>query len=383
MSPLPLKVPRIAESRFTAWVLNRWYGPHPIAFLKPFASLFEWSVQRRRKAYSSGRKQVKRLPVPVIVVGNIVVGGAGKTPTVLAVVDALKHLGYRPAILSRGYGAHPQHPRMVTAHSTPSEVGDEPVLLFRHAGVPLAVGVDRFAAGQLLLRQHPEINCIVSDDGLQHYALHRDIEWVVIARDRGLGNGALLPAGPLRESISRLSEVDALVLHGTSPQRSSESQIAQVQPLEALIPEAVPQFTLVLTMGAPEPFQQWRAKLDSQHLEQVANQSSQEKRDEWDNPHAWSVWKGNLVHAVAGIGHPQRFFTALEQQGMVVTPHAFADHHRFAGHELNFPEPYPIMMTEKDAVKCLNLALDRHWVVPLHAKLDSHAVAWLRNKLEK
>jgi len=383
MSPLPLKVPRIAESRFTAWVVHRWYGPHPIAFLKPLAALFGWAVQRRRTAYSSGRKRVKRLPVPVIVVGNIVVGGAGKTPTVLAVVDALKHLGYQPAILSRGYGSHQHYPRLVTAHSTPSEVGDEPVLLLRHAEVPLAVGRDRFAAGQLLLRQHPEINCLVSDDGLQHYALHRDIEWVVIARDRGMGNGALLPAGPLREPISRLRNVDALVFHGVSPSDCSGSQESPIPPLETLIPSALPQFTLKLTMGAPVPFQVWKAEFESKQIKTRAIQDPHRHQEPYEDPEAWSVWKGNPVHAVAGIGHPQRFFSALEQHGMVVTAHAFADHHCFAGHELHFPEPYPIMMTEKDAVKCLNLDLDRHWVVPLHSKLDSNAMEWLRKKLEK
>ena len=329
MSPLPLKVPRIAESRFTAWVLNRWYGPHPIAFLKPFASLFEWSVQRRRKAYSSGRKQVKRLPVPVIVVGNIVVGGAGKTPTVLAVVDALKHLGYRPAILSRGYGAHPQHPRMVTAHSTPSEVGDEPVLLFRHAGVPLAVGVDRFAAGQLLLRQHPEINCIVSDDGLQHYALPRALEIVVIDGMRGMGSGLCLPAGPLREPIHRLQQVNFIVVNG---QQTVHTQF--------------------LPCG----------NVYNMTLEPTALRSFNGTAVNWKDIKM-------PCSALAGIGHPERFFKVLKQLGVVFEPHKFADHHEFLPADLaNLRKP--IIMTEKDAVKCCAFATDAMYYLPVEAKLS-------------
>jgi len=352
-------------------LISRWYGTHPIAFLKPLAGVFAFMAARRRAAFLSGRKRVKRLPVPVIVVGNIVVGGAGKTPAVLAVVAALKQLGYQPAILSRGYGAVHTHSRLVSVHSTAQEVGDEPVLLFRHTDVPVAVGGDRYAAGDLLLSMHPEINCIVCDDGLQHYRLHRDLELMVIARERGMGNGALLPAGPLREPLSRMEKVDALILHGTQLQTDTPSQ-SEMQRACA----DIPQFELALTMGAPIPFQNWKEMLEHKLVDQ-------EVAFHAEPLHGWSRWKDNPVHAVAGIGDPKRFFDALTRQGLKVTPHAFADHHRFQSHEFAFPEPYPIMLTEKDAVKCLHLNCDRHWVIPLHAELESRALAWLRIQMEK
>jgi len=350
-------------------------------------------VSRRRAAYARGRRAIKRLPVPVLVVGNIVVGGAGKTPAVLAVVDALKRLGHRPAIVSRGYGATEHHPRLVTSVSSASEVGDEPLLLYLQSQVPVAVGVDRSAAGRHLLRAHPEIDCIVCDDGLQHYGLHRDIELAVIARDKGLGNGALLPAGPLREPMERLSQVDAIVWHGEQQQ----AQAGQLPALIALLDQAaLPQFVLQLSMAAPVPFQEWKAKLFNPSLQGDAarnlNQDALLEREARPtveahalaagSEQAWSVWQGNRVHAVAGIAHPQRFFHALTQHGMQVVAHPFSDHHCFAEDELTFPEPYPIMMTEKDAVKCLDLNLDCHWVVSLHAQLETGAIAWLHSKLE-
>lgn len=367
MSPLPRKVPRIAENRFTAWLQDRWYGQSPIAFLKPFASLFHWLAQRRRQQFNAGIRPIQRLPVPVIVIGNIVVGGAGKTPTVLATVAALKQCGLKPGILSRGYGASRPQARRVTSESTPADVGDEPLLLHLQSGVPVAVGADRFAAGQLLLRSHPEINCIVSDDGLQHYGLYRDVELVVIARDKGMGNGAFIPAGPLREPISRLSSVDAVIFHGSKDGKQGGS-MPEVEHI--LRDHGIPQFHLKLTVEAPVPFKIWKAALLKETLHASYHQQN------------WSVWFGNPVHAVAGIAHPRRFFSALEQHGMRVTPHAFSDHHRFQAHQLTFPEPYPIMMTEKDAVKCFHFDLDRHWVVPLHAELDPGALEWLKIKLE-
>jgi tetraacyldisaccharide 4'-kinase len=371
MLPLLRKVPRIAESRFAAWLLDRWYGSRPIALFKPLAGLFAWITARRRAAFQTGQKQVKRLPVPVLVVGNIVVGGAGKTPAVLAVVKALKELGYTPAILSRGYGANLNHPRLVTVHSSANEVGDEPILLFRHSEVPVAVGVDRYSAGDLLLNIHSDINCIVCDDGLQHYALHRDIELLVMARDIGVGNGALLPAGPLREPMTRLDQVDALIFHGASSHAPTESKV-----ISHTVNSATPQFELELSMGAPIPFQTWKAMLEDKLADQ-------ETAFHAGPLHDWSVWKASPVHAVAGIGHPQRFFDGLRHHGLQVIPHTFPDHHRFKSHEFAFPEPYPIMMTEKDAVKCLHLNCDRHWVIPLHAQLEPQAMAWLRIQMEK
>jgi len=372
---------------------DRWYSPHPIVVFKPLAGLFGWLAARRRKAFLTGQKPIRKLPVPVIVVGNIVVGGAGKTPAVLAVVHALKQLGYNPGILSRGYGAALKHPRKVHHHSRSSEVGDEPILLLNQAQVPVAVGVDRFAVGQLLLAHHPEIDCLVCDDGLQHYGLYRDLELLVIARDRGIGNGALLPAGPLREPVTRVEQVDAVVLHGHSAEPNDESNPTSGSVPSSwmnALPAHLPQFDLRLTMGAPLPFQEWRTPFDHhQEPDQPSPQSSPiakqsgDRTAEQDIAQGWAVWQDDSVHAIAGIGHPQRFFKALEDHGMRVTGHAFPDHHRYVADELTFPEPYPIMMTEKDAVKCLNLNLDRHWVVPLHAELEPRALEWLRIQLEK
>lgn len=372
MSPLPPKAPRIADFRFSAWVLSRWYGPKPIVWLKPLASVFAWFVKRRRLGYLTGRYSIQRLPVPVLVVGNIVVGGGGKTPTVLAVVQALKELGWSPGVISRGYGSHQQHARLVHLHSTADQVGDEPVLLFRQSKVPVAVGVQRSEAGQLLLDTFPHMNCLVSDDGLQHYALHRDLELIVMERSKGLGNQALLPAGPLREPPSRLEEVDALVLHGTPSDSSSA-----LTDSETSLPQAVEQLELKLTMLAPIPFQVW---FDCVH--QSDNPSNPDLTPSLPDQQDWSKWIGTKVHAVAGIAHPQHFFSGLIEKGLQVVSHPFPDHHRFMAEDLSFPEPYPIVMTEKDAVKCQLLNLDRHWVVPLRAELDPRAKEWLRYQME-
>lgn len=276
----------------------------------------------------------QRLPVPVVVVGGITVGGAGKTPLTLHLVEALRQRGYVPGIISRGYGGAVSGEMEVRPDSTAGVVGDEPLLLRRRANCPVFVGADRVAAGKALLAAHPEVNLILCDDGLQHYRLARDFEIAVFDR-RGLGNGWQLPAGPLREPVARLHEVDAVVLNDA--------------PLAAI--EAA---------GSP-------AAVFSMRLEGT----------EFFNLHApeqrlpASALQDRALHAVAGIGEPQRFFDHLKALGLVFEAHAFPDHHVFSKAELGFGAGV-ILSTEKDAVKLRAvLAPDvEAWVLPVTAVLS-------------
>ncbi len=306
---------------------SQWYSDRPPLFwLLPFAWLYGF-IARRRRARLSAKAQ--RLPVPVIVVGNISLGGTGKTPFVIWLVERLREWGYMPGVISRGYGAEaPQYPMAVHGESNPAYCGDEPLLMARRLNVPVVVDPDRSAAGRFLLAQNPGVNVLVTDDGLQHYRLARDLEICVVDGTRGLGNHALLPAGPLREPSSRLNEVQLTVINGGV--WHSESPVQAYMRL--LINEAQA-FT-----GAREPL---------------------------------AAYKGQAVHAVAGIGHPERFFGQLRAQGIEVIPHAFPDHHAFSAKDLDFGDSRPVLMTEKDAVKCVAFA-QPHWrFVPVVA--DLHA----------
>lgn len=276
----------------------------------------------------------QRLPVPVVVVGGITVGGAGKTPLTLHLVEALRQRGYVPGIISRGYGGAVSGEMEVRSDSTASVVGDEPLLLRRRANCPVFVGADRVAAGKALLAAHPEVNLILCDDGLQHYRLARDFEIAVFDR-RGLGNGWQLPAGPLREPVARLHEVDAVVLNDA--------------PLAAI--EAA---------GSP-------AAVFSMHLDgtEFFNLHAPEQRL------SASALQDRALHAVAGIGEPQRFFDHLKALGLVFEAHAFPDHHVYSKAELGFGDGV-ILSTEKDAVKLRAvLAPDvEAWVLPVTAVLS-------------
>lgn len=310
---------------------ERWHQGHLLLrLLLPLSWLFGWLVSRRRRAYAEARKPVWRAPVPVIVVGNITVGGTGKTPLTQALVAQLQAAGWQPGVISRGYGGRCAYPCTVTPQSTPALVGDEPLLLAISCAVPVVVDPIRSRGAAHLLAQHPECDVLISDDGLQHYALARDIEIAVIDGKRGLGSGWLLPAGPLREPPSRLHSVDFIVLNGSW-------QLPSAMPEQA--------HTMVLE---PQP---WRPVNTHQVVQTPP-------------------LKGP-VHAVAGIGHPPRFFELLASLGYGPEPHAFADHYAYRAEDLVFEPELPVVMTEKDAVKCVNIAPPNSWYVPVRAQLPA------------
>jgi tetraacyldisaccharide 4'-kinase len=255
------------------------------------------------------------------VVGNLSVGGTGKTPLVCWLVARLADLGFKPGVVTRGYGGSAGSIRLAAPSDAPGVVGDESVLLARRSGVPVAIGRDRPAASQLLVNAGCDV--IVSDDGLQHYALARDCEIVVIDGDRLFGNGRLLPAGPLRENRSRLAAADAVVVNGGRAMLGGALSMR----LEA-------KRALSLIGGAVK-------RLDE--------------------------FAGHSVHAVAGIGNPQRFFNMLRARGIEVTGHPLPDHARLQASDISFADGRPVLMTEKDAVKCELIAGPQHWYVPVTA----------------
>lgn len=293
--------------------------------LLPLAWLYCGVMVVRGRLYRRGWLKVYRAPVPVVVVGNLTVGGSGKTPLVCWLARFLGEYGYAPGVVSRGYGGRSQvWPQAVTAASDPAAVGDEPVLIAATAGVPVVVGPDRGAAVRRLLEQH-QCNVIITDDGLQHLALGRDLEIVVIDGERRFGNGHCLPAGPLREPLRRLATVDLRVCNGTPQPGETGMRLA------------------------PGRFY----RLDDPTIHAGADR-----------------FAGARVHAVAGIGNPQRFFHHLQSLGIKVVSHPFPDHHRFQAHEIRFDDDEPVIMTEKDAVKCRSFADARHWAMPVTAELD-------------
>ena len=318
-----------------------WYAPRLTALtapLVPLAVAFGAAASARRALFRAGLLRAQRLPVSVVVVGNITVGGSGKTPLAAALTRALAERGWHPGIVSRGHGRtnDSSAPIVVAPDADAADVGDEPLLLAR-TGIPVAVAADRVAAARALLAAHPQCDVIVADDGLQHYRLARDFEIVVVDAARGLGNGWRLPAGPLREPAARLEEADAIV-------------------------------TLV-TPGAPAPWtapNAWRMTLVGGTFHRVADPAQAQPA---------SAFTGTGVHAVAGIGNPERFFAQLRSLHIAATGHAFPDHHRFVAGDLAMPGARAILMTEKDAVKCGALADERCWYLPVRAHIDPALVA--------
>lgn len=321
---------------------NYWHRRHPLhLLLLPISWLFGALAAVRRFLYRVGIFKSVRLSVPVVVVGNISVGGTGKTPLTLGLAAALRAAGWRPLIVSRGYGGAAQVPQAVSADSTAAQVGDEPLLMARRGVCPVWIGRDRAATAQLALAQHPECNVILCDDGLQHYRLQRDVEIVVVDGGRGFGNGWLLPAGMLREPMRRLQTVDAVVVNGAG----------------AALAFPVPSFAMQLVgttfyrVNAP------------QYTAQAAD------------------FQGKKLHAVAGIGHPPRYFEHLRRMGLDIIPHAFADHHPYVPADLDFADCDALLLTEKDAVKCAPFADDRYWLLRVEAELDPALIQLLLRKL--
>ena len=317
-----------------------WYGE--LRWLSraliPLAGLYCAVVALRHLAYRYRWRTAHPLAAPVIVVGNLTVGGTGKTPLVIALVEQLRRDGYRPGVISRGYGGRARHaPQTVMAQSDPRQVGDEPLLIAQRSGAPVVVCADRVAAGRQLLRDHA-VDRIIADDGLQHRRLARQVEIVVIDGQRRFGNGHCLPAGPLREPTARLRSVDLRVANGMS------------YPGE---------YAMGLRPGL---------------LTSLCDPARREPLD---------AWRGRAVHAVAGIGHPERFFSMLEESGLIVIRHPLPDHHPLSAADLDFADAAPIVMTEKDAVKCRALATERHWSLPIEAQLPARFWADLRARIER
>ncbi len=312
--------------------------------LLPLALLFAAVSGLRRLAYGRGWLRTVAAGVPVIVVGNITAGGSGKTPLVIWLVNWLHSQGYRPGVISRGYGGTARSCVEVAADSPPALVGDEPVLIRFKTDAPVVVGRDRVAAAHTLLARHPDVNVIVSDDGLQHYRLRRDIELAVVDAATGLGNGWPLPAGPLREPPSRLGSVDAViqVVRGAAASRPYR------------------------------PVKGWRADYSADRAYRlVAPQEKLPLRDL--PPHDWI--------AATGIGQPQGFFSMLDRQGLRYRPHAFRDHHIFRPTDL--PVGEAVLMTEKDAVKCRAFAGPDWWAVELDVTVENGFVRWLGARLKQ
>lgn len=287
--------------------------------LLPLSWLFAAIGYARRAAYNRGYFTSIHVGVATVIVGNINVGGSGKSPLIISLVKLLQRQGLSVGVISRGYGGSEiSTPQRVKPDSLPAEVGDEAVMLARRCECPVVVCADRVSAATSLLATET-VDVLLSDDGLQHYRLRRDIEIAVVDHERGLGNSWLMPAGPLREPPWRLDTVDFVVRNG-----DTEGFILQPVGLQA-----------------------------------VSGAQRQEL----------AAFRDQRVHAVAGIGHPKRFFDALRETGLEVVEHAFADHHRFSREDFNFHGDLPILMTEKDAVKCAALGLKNAWFVPVEALL--------------
>jgi len=303
-----------------------WYARSPwLVLLTPLSLLYGVIIRLRRFAYQCGILRSIRVPLPVIIIGNITVGGTGKTPLVAWLAEYLRGKGYQPGIISRGYaGSASSWPQQVRPDSDPAVVGDEAVLLASKTRCPIAVAPDRVAAANALI-EFSDCDVILSDDGLQHYALQRDIEIAVIDGVRRFGTGFLLPAGPLREPASRLQEVDLVVVNGLGGGREHPMKMQQGEAHNLL---------------------------------------------DADKVCALRDFRSQKVHAVAAIGNPDRFFRSLQQAGLQLQTHIFPDHHPFRPDDIRFGDDRAVLMTEKDAVKCRHFATANDWYVPVEAQMS-------------
>jgi tetraacyldisaccharide 4'-kinase len=313
---------------------RRWYSESGSPWLAPLSFLYGALMGLRSVLYRIGLRHRVRIGVPVIVVGNLTVGGTGKTPLVAWLSQHLAACGMRVAIVSRGYGGRARGVHRVTVHSRASEVGDEPLLLAKRSQATVFIGRDRVAACQEAVRDRADV--IVCDDGLQHLALRRDCEIVVIDGQRGFGNGCLLPRGPLRESPRRLRRVNAVVVNGALTRPGFQ------------LPKFVDLTRFQMNL---RPGDAWPVR-GGASLRSLAS------------------FRGSGVHAVAAIGNPQRFFDMLRNAGLTLYEHPMPDHHPFKPGDLNFGDSLPVLMTEKDAVKCAAFADERCWFVPVTAEFS-------------
>jgi tetraacyldisaccharide 4'-kinase len=315
-----------------------WYQGHQAKWLLlPLSGLFWLLSSIRRGLFSCGLTKAQMLPVPVIVVGNITAGGSGKTPTVIYLIELLRQHGYKPGVISRGYGVNIDGVIAVNIDAKASDVGDEPAMIVARTYVPMVVGANRIVAANKLLAEF-NVDVIISDDGLQHYALGRDIEIALVDGERRYGNHCLLPAGPLREGFWRLSSVDFVINNG-GPAQEGE----------------------VLMTLVPAPL----CQVDSRRHDEFAQQHS--------------------VIAMAGIGNPQRFFSSISQLGYkIVQTVEFTDHQAFDEKQLSgLSVQHSLLMTEKDAVKCRDFAQSNWWYLPVNAKLNSEFDHALLSRLQQ
>jgi tetraacyldisaccharide 4'-kinase len=317
--------------------VRHWYHRGLLAWLLwPASLIFLFIVLTRRFFYWIRVLKSTHPGIPVVVVGNLTAGGSGKTPLVLWIAEFLKKNGWSPGIVSRGYKGKSEGPRAATIASEPADVGDEPIILSRRSGCPVWVGPDRVQVAAVLRRENPKVDVLVLDDGLQHYRLRRDLE-ICVVDARGFGNGFLQPAGPLREPRWRLRTVDAVVGNGISFGKS-----------HSLL-------------------------LEGDEVHRMTDASERKPL---------AAFAGQKVHAVAGIGDPNRFFLHLVRAGVKPVPHPFPDHHAFTPQDLAFGDGAPVLMTEKDAVKLRHAAQPDWWVLPVTAKLDPAFGDWLLGRLD-
>jgi tetraacyldisaccharide 4'-kinase len=327
------------KKQLMRWATDIWYKDQVIGlWLSPLGFLFNDAVRFRRFLYRLGILKSNTLPVPVIIVGNITVGGTGKTPLIIWLAEFLKESGFKPGIISRGYGGKAESwPQWVTFDSDAKNTGDEALLIAKQTGCPMAVGPLRVDAAKLLLSK-ADCNVILSDDGLQHYALNRTIEIAVIDGERRFGNGYCLPAGPLREPIERLQNVDFIIVNG---EKSEDNELSMRLVGDQLVN---------LVTGEQKPL---------------------------------AEFKGVECHALAGIGNPERFFNVLEAAGLLCKTHNFPDHYPFQHHDIEFNDNKPVLMTEKDAVKCRAFAGKQHWYLPVKAVPEAAFSEQLLNLLKR
>jgi tetraacyldisaccharide 4'-kinase len=318
------------------WLQRRWYSASAPWLLRPLSWIFQLVVAARRALYAAGIFSSGHPGVPVIVIGNISVGGTGKTPLTLWLAAQVAAMGLKVGIATRGYGGSSRRARMVAPQADPREFGDEPVLLARRAGCLVCVAARRLDAARELVAQGCQV--ILCDDGLQHLALRRDLEIAVVDAARGLGNGWMLPAGPLREPAHRLGKVDMVVLNGTQ------------------MPALGVNADRILRMS-----------LEPGEVRSLAG-NRQARLDDF---------RAMPVHGFAGIGNPERFFAMLRATGIELTAHPFADHHLYASNDFATGDDHPILMTEKDAVKCTGIADGRMWYVPVSAQFAAADAARL------
>ena len=335
-------------NRLSMRLVDAWYGHSAwTGLLRPVSALYGLLAQRRRDHFLQQPEQRYRASVPVVVVGNLTAGGTGKTPLTLALAKVLQAEGYSVAIASRGHGGREaQYPLEVQADTDPVLCGDEPLLLARHAGCPVVVDPQRTRAVQHIEAKHaPDL--ILCDDGLQHYALERDVEIVVIDGSRGFGNGRLLPEGPLREPVSRLGAADFAVINGVL-----EHSLPALD-LPLFVMQLQPRFLHNLGTGEQLNPAEFRARFPGQ------------------------------VHALSGIGNPARFQQGLAALGFAIMPRVFPDHHAFQAADIMLPGNEPVVMTEKDAVKCQGFATARHWYLAVEALLPPELTDALLTRLRE